>query len=171
MRVSMRVRLAVVALFVGLALASCGGPTCTQQINTSPGTIGTGQVFIVTNHSVYAPGDLIVATINNRLHVPIRINNIGATAVCPYFVLQLRADNAWQDIYECVVGGGDTQPRDDPKTIAEGGSFTSGVRLHTDLPTGTYRLLLGSYTTLDGVVGSGTAESATFRICACGVCS
>jgi len=169
-----RVIWAVAALFVALALVSCGGPTCTQQANTTPGTISVGQVTIATDHSIYAPGDELQATITNHLSTGVVINNYGYTNRCPYFALRMRAGNDWQDMPVCTPAGGDMAPSNDQQLIAAGGSFSSAVGIHADLPSGTYRLWISSYIIVNaqgGNAGGGTAESATFRVCACRVCA
>jgi hypothetical protein len=173
MRASIPIQLAVAALFLALALANCGGPTCTQQVNTSPGTISAGQVSIATDHSVYAPGDELQATITNHLSTRITVNNYRYTNTCPYFALQMRAGNDWQDMPVCTPAGGDAAPSNDEQLIAAGGSFSSAVGIHADLPVGTYHLWISRYSIGDAqgrAAGVGTAESATFQVCACRVC-
>ena len=164
----------VAGVAVALILAACGGKTCTQQANTTPGTISAGQVSIATGHSVYALGDVLQATITNHLSTGIVINNYIYTDRCPYFALEMRAGNDWQDMHACPPMGGDTQPSNHQRLIAAGASFSSGVGIYADLPAGTYRLRT-LYRIVDpikgGVTDTGTAESATFQICACGVCA
>ena len=159
-----------------LVLAACGTTTisCRHVTNTSPGIAIAGPVSIATDHSVYAPGEVVQATITNHLSTGIVINNYMYTDRCPYFALEMRAGNDWQDMHACPPMGGDTQPSNHQRLIAAGASFSSGVGIYTDLPAGTYRLRT-LYRIVDpikgGVTDTGTAESATFQICACGVCA
>lgn len=171
MRISVHAQFAGILLLVALALANCGGATCSQRVNTSVGTEGVGPVSVTTDHSVYAPGEGIHATITNHLQQTIVVNNYDFTAYCPYFVLQMRAGNDWQNMFACQSSSGDTQPRNEPQRIAAGSSFASIVGLRSDLPAGTYRLWISSYQVFDAQGSSGTTESATFRVCACAVCT
>lgn len=172
-----RVIWAIAGLAIALILAACGGTTtaqCPQQANTSPGTVSAGQVSIATDHSVYAPGDTIEATITNHLPTTVVVNNDRFTARCPYFVPQLQVGNDWQDRSACNPIGGDTQPHNAQQRIAAGASFRSFVGLPAAPTTGTYRLWISSYSIGDAqgrAAGVGTAESATFRVCACRVCA
>ncbi|MGZ3676334.1 MAG: hypothetical protein ACXVCO_18680, partial [Ktedonobacterales bacterium] len=164
MRVS--VTLTVAGLVVAaLVLAACSEttlPQCPKQANTTPGTISAGQVSIATDHSIYAPGDTIRATITNHLSTGIVINNYMYTDRCPYFALQMRAGNDWQDMHACPPMNGDTQPGNHQRLIAAGAAFSSGVGIHADLPAGTYRLWISSYSIGDAqgrAAGVGPTES------------
>lgn len=178
MRVPVRLTVACVAAAVVLILAACGGTTtarCPHLVNTSPGTVGTGQVSIATDHSVYAPGDAIWATITNHLSMSIFINNDNFTADCPYFVLQMQVGQGWQEMSACGPRSSETRTHNAQQRIAAGASFRTGVGLFSS-PTGTYRLWLasGGYIIDDensGGANRGTAASATFRVCTCAVCT
>ncbi len=173
-----RVILAVVGLVVALALTACGGTTpaaCLKQANTSPGTVGGGPVSIATDHSIYAPGDLIQATITNHLPTTVAVDSMGGADVCPYFLLQRSTADDWQNMPACVPQGGDAAPpASGEQRITPGASFSSFVGIRAELPAGTYRLWIDSYRVYGAqgrVTSRGTTESATFQVCACRVCA
>lgn len=151
----MRSRLGIFGVILLLALSACGSTaaqstsTGTSGTNTTLPTQSTGPVSIRTDHSAYAPTDIITALVNNGLAAPIYTYDFKAS--CTILSMQQQTSNGWQDISQlnaprlagCPLGRPTMQV-----TIAPGASNTAAIRAgylrqgDAAFPTGTYRLVL-----------------------------
>jgi hypothetical protein len=83
----------------GVAGADVGAST---MLNTSPTTVSNGPVSISTDHSEYAPTDIIHATVTNKLTVPIYAFDHQAS--CSIFSLQFQRSGQWIPITQSDPG-------------------------------------------------------------------
>jgi len=90
-----------VFLLAGCGVAGTDVGTSTMQ-NTSPTTVSNGPVSIATNHSEYAPTDIIQATVTNKLTKPIYAFDHQAS--CSIFSLQFQRSGQWIPISQSQPG-------------------------------------------------------------------
>ena len=161
-------------------LSGCGVTSGAQQNtnHTSPATHSPGPTSITTDHSIYAPADLIQVTLNNGLATALYVADHQAS--CSIFALQQQSNGVWQALPKSLAGCPLGMPTQIIK-IAAGATYQASIRaayLHQGdgvFPTGNYRLLL-HYTTIppnldagappptDGTPTVITAISATFTV-------
>ncbi len=140
-------------LFATLVLASCGvtttgGGTTSNTGNTSPPTTTNGPVTISTDHSRYAPTDLVSVTVVNTTGGPIYAYDHQAS--CSVLALEVADGTNWKPAYQlqpnlagCAMGRMTVLV-----TIAAGQTLQANImagylrRADGAFPVGTYRLVL-----------------------------
>lgn len=166
------------ALFVLLAcvlllLAACGSnnaAVCIPAKNISPPMETHGEVAFATDHSIYAPGELMVASVTNHLRAEIKSQPVASN--CPHILLERQVNSSWQPVPVCPpLPGGDTQVGTyQPILLRSGQTYTATI--HTGYATpGIYRVAM-SYQVEPSrnAYEYETAYSNTIQFCTCGKC-
>ncbi len=134
------------SLALALTLAGCGSSTGGTAVNTSAPTLTTGPVTIATDHSSYAPTDMIKVTIEN--HLTKAIYAYDTQASCSILSLQVQQGGQWaaSNALHCPMGRPAMLVKIEP-----GGTYntTLGASVASigqrTLPVGTYRLVLNYF--------------------------
>jgi len=157
---------AAVALLAVLALVGCAqtaGADAASTPNTSPATHISGPIDISTDHSIYAPTDVIKVTITNSLTKPIIAYDTQSG--CSILALERQAGGQWivANVAHCPLGRVAL-----PITIKAGGTYSAAIRpFYPGMPSasgeryftpGTYRLALDYFF---APLGSNGPHSAT----------
>ena len=144
---------AAVAVLALVALAGCAqtaGADAASTPNTSPPTHISGPIDISTDHSVYAPTEVISVTITNSLSKPIIAYDTQSG--CSILALQRQQGGVWlpASAAHCPLGRVAA-----PITIQAGGTYKAAIQpAYPGLPSmsgeryftpGTYRLALNYY--------------------------
>jgi hypothetical protein len=137
---------------LSLLLVGCGPMSNTNTATSHTATPGSGQVVISTDHTTYAPSDVIAATVRNTLSIPIYA--IDTLSSCSILSLQQQINGVWQPsrVAQCPL-----KRRAQLVKIDAGAIYTAtisagypGYRQLT-FPAGSYRLVL-LYTTTPSVM-------------------
>jgi hypothetical protein len=134
----MRAYIAAVLGLCFLGLVGCGlttsassgattQPASSLPVNTSPGTTTSGPVVIATDHSVYAPTDVMHITITN--HLTSTIYAYDHQASCSIVRLEVQQGSAWQAVPSTIAGCPIERP-----TIAV--AITPGTEYQADVRAG-----------------------------------
>ena len=132
------------ALPLALALAGCGSLTGGNAVNTSAPTITNGPVTIATDHSAYAPTDVMHITIEN--HLTTAIYAFDTHASCSILGLETMQAGLWtpSDALHCPLGRATMIVKIEPggKYTASVGARVMSIGNSRSLPNGSYRLVL-----------------------------
>lgn len=171
MRVPPCIWLAASALLVLLSACGSNATVCIPGNNSSPPIQTQGEVAFATDHSVYAPGELMMASVTNHLRVEVKSQSLPSN--CPPILLEHLVNNAWQTVAVCAPPSdkGDTYNATYQSLFLRSGQ-TYTVTLHTGYATpGTYRIAMlyqvAPYKNAHEYV---TAYSNTIQFCTCGKC-
>jgi hypothetical protein len=193
MTTSGRVRFSGMACLLVLLFAGCGArngttrnsgsPTGTSKPTAQPSsrTPIPGQVAVITDRTVYAPGDTVRATVSNGLTTAIYATPMHAS--CTILFLQVRnADGTW---HNTNVAACSTVRAAVATPIAPSSSYTADIAAgrggpvnltpspynpstsRSPFPSGTYRLVLYYSTTpsnLSDGEGGTMVASAPFQV-------
>jgi hypothetical protein len=185
----------------GCAIASSSGaptPPCAAQTAAATATptpsLGTrteGPLVITTDRTVYAPADVVLVSITNRVRASAGAAvYLGLTPPpgCPGAWAERLQGSVWQEVRVCFPrGGGELNPGNGEITVQPGATYATGVAPRNNpsdheervpFPTGVYRIAVHYYlvaspvaTIRYGVGGGFIAYSQPFRVCTCGVCT
>lgn len=132
-------------------LVACGATTVAGVAAANPATTSGTTVIITTDHTRYAPTDVIGVTITNTLATPIWAFNHQAS--CTVLSLELQTTSGWQDIASpnariagCPLGAATMAVRIVPGATLTGRVMAGYLRQgDAAFAPGAYRLVLRYY--------------------------
>lgn len=174
------------AVIVGIGIALLCSAACSSASTTvvcggrtdSPATRMNGPLTIATDHTVYAPTDVVVVAITNHVQ-PESVVKARST-YCPYVAMQQLQGSTWEPVDICFpedTAEAPIGPR--PLDLGPEQSYTihlvdrtvSTTPTRRPFPTGTFRLVVTYQPAVAGGFGSQTvAYSDDIWVCTCGTC-